>query len=129
MSKIIKRTAAIGAAVAIGAGALAFSAPTADAATYRKPGSVTVKEGRKVVREADKQKCLTLKEVRKIVKGAGYVATDEDNGGTTNVWYGKGKAAGLVVEGYDTGKCATAAALIYDNGNAYAWLDGRVLWA
>ena len=46
MSKIIKRAAAIGAVVAIGAGALAFTAPTADAATYKKPGSVTVKEGR-----------------------------------------------------------------------------------
>jgi hypothetical protein len=41
----------------------------------------------------------------------------------------EGKVAGLVVEGFDTGNCATAAALLYDNGNADAWLNGGVLWS
>ena len=123
MSKIIKRTAAIAAAVAIGAGSLALVAPSeASAATYKKQGSATVKEGRKVVREADKQKCLTLREVQKIVKGAG-VAVEGGRG-----WNATGKAEVLVVA-FGHGKCADAAILGYDNGDAYAWLDGRVLWA
>ena len=71
MSKIITRIAAVGAAVSIGAGGLALTAPTADAATYKKVGTATVKEGSKVVREADQQRCLTVKETRKIVKGNG----------------------------------------------------------
>ena len=43
------------------------------------------------------------------------------------VWEGKGKAAFLVV--HFEGKCAGGAALYYDNGDAYAWIDGKILWA
>jgi hypothetical protein len=38
-------------------------------------------------------------------------------------------SSGAAAEGYDGGKCASAAALIYENGNVYAWLNGGVLWA
>jgi len=121
MSRIIKRVAAIGAAVAIGAGSLALAAPSADAAkVYKKPGSATVKEGRKVVREADKQKCLTLKEAQKIVKGAGY------RGEGVQYWYGKGKADYVIVE-FDGSKCAQAAFLVYDNGDTYGWVNGYLM--
>ena len=126
MSKMIKRVAAVGAAVAIGTSALAMTAPGAASRT----GSATVKEGDKVVREADKQKCLTLKEVRKIVKGKGTAydghGADSYTGGT--YWIGKGKADYLVVE-FNGSKCAQAAYLYYDNSDAYAWIDGKVLWA
>lgn len=102
------------------AGFVATAAPAGAATTG--PGTATVAEGRKVVREADKQSCLTLKEAQKIVHGKG----DRAEGG--RYWMGKGKADVLFVE-FDGQHCAQAAYLYYDNGNAYAWLNGRVLWA
>jgi len=120
MHSIIKKSAAIAATtVALTAGALTVGAPDASAAST---GTVTVKEGRKVVREADRQGCLTKKEARKIVKGTG------NQGEGITYWYGKGKADYLIVE-FNGGRCATGAYLVYDNGDAYAWIDGQVLWA
>jgi hypothetical protein len=117
-----RRIVALAATTALlGGGAAALAPSSAEAATY-KTGTATVKEGRKVVREADKQKCLTLKEVRKYTKANGSYAGEGDY-----VWEGKGKAAFLVV--HFEGKCAGGAALYYDNGDAYAWFDGKMLWA
>ena len=70
---LIVATAALGAGV-VGAA----PAPAAEAKTYKKPGSVTRTEARKVARALDRQKCLTLKETKKIVKGAGYDVTDDE---------------------------------------------------
>ena len=120
MSKIIKRTAAIGAAVAIGVGVGALAATAPDASAAGKVGTATVNEGRKVVREADKQRCLTLKETRKIVHGNG---TRMEGGW---YWYCKGKADILIVT-FNGSKCAQTTLLGYDNGDAFAWIDGRVL--
>ena len=125
MSKIITRIAAVGAAVSIGAGGLALTAPTADAATYKKVGTATVKEGRKVVREADQQRCLTVKETRKIVKGNGEYLGVED-GNANYYWKATGKAEFLLVQYH--GGCANAAALVYDNGNVYSFLNGGLVW-
>lgn len=120
MNKNLKRLAGLGVAAAAGLGMLAVTAPSASASTVKSHGTATVSEGRKVVREADRQKCLTLKEVRKIVHGSG----EQAEGG--RVWFGKGKADFLFVE-FNGGKCAQGAYLFYDNGDAYVWIDGRVL--
>lgn len=121
--KIVSWIAAL--AVTAGLG-LAVTAPTAEAASYGT-GTVTKKEGRKVVREADKQKCLTLKEVRKIVKGKGTYAGDGDY-----VWYGKGSVSGLVVsfDDWQGGNryCADVAGLVYDNGSVYVWAGGSAYY-
>ena len=119
--KNVRRLVALAATTAILGGGVAALAPSnAHAATFGT-GTATVKEGRKVVREADKQKCLTLKEVRKIVKGNG----NQMEGGRS--WNSKGKGDWLGVE-FSGGKCATSAYLVYDNGDAYSWVDGKVLW-
>lgn len=120
--KFGRRLVALAATTAVlGGGAAALAPSNAHAASYGT-GTATVSEGRKVVREADKQSCLTLKEAQKMVKGKGYAV----EGG--RVWNGKGKAEALYVE-FSGSKCAQGAYLLYDNGDAYAWIDGRVLWA
>ena len=109
MHKIITRTLGVGAALAVGLGAMAATAPSASAASH--VGTATVKEGRKVVREADRQRCLTLKETRKIVHGTG--SRDANPG--TYYWYAKGRAEVLIVE--YSGGCAVFSGLQYDNGD------------
>lgn len=121
MNAKIKKVVGVGvSAFALGVGMIAVTAAPSQAATSK--GTATVSEGRKVVREADRQHCLTLREVRKIVHGTG---TKYDTGWA---WRGTGKADVLAVE-FNGGKCVQTAILGYDNGNALAWIDGRVLWA
>ena len=123
MSKIIIRSASVAAAVAIGAGSLALATPSASAATYRSAGTATVAEGRKVVREADEQRCLTLKETRKIVKGNGReYAVDGPTRGFA--WKGKGNVARLNVT-FVHG-CADFVYLDYRHGRTLSWANWTV---
>lgn len=121
MSAKIKKVVGTGvSALALGVGMIGVTAAPSQAATSK--GTATVSEGRMVVREADRQHCLTLREVRKIVHGNG----EQMEGG--RFWRATGKADFFGVE-FNGGKCAKATYLVYDNGNAFAWIDGRVLWA
>lgn len=82
MFTIKTRLVAIGAAVALGAGLLAFAAP-ADAGA--NVGTATVAEADKVQKETFKQSCLTPKEVAKIVHGNGDLS-EEDSGWECDTW-------------------------------------------
>ena len=55
----IRRTATILSALVIGAGTLALATPEASAASR---GTATKSEARKVVKQGERQKCLTIKE-------------------------------------------------------------------
>jgi hypothetical protein len=92
MHKIFTRTAAVAAAVAIGTGALALSAPDAGAASR---GTATATESRKVMRQAEDQRCLTLREARKYVKGTGTYSGTDDIGARYYHWSGKGSVRSL----------------------------------
>lgn len=92
MHKIFTRTAAIAAALAVGAGALAVGAPSASAAST---GTATSAEARKVMRQAEDQRCLTLKEARKIVKGNGTYSGTDSLGARYYHWSGKGSVRTL----------------------------------
>lgn len=119
MNSIIERVVGIAAASTIGLGGLAVMAPDVNA--YSK-GTVTRSEGRKVVREADWQQCLTMKEIRKIVKGSGSPM----EGGRS--WKGRGKVDFLGVEHYGK-RCAVGVYLIMDNGDTLSWVNGQINWA
>lgn len=113
------RRAALIAAVSIAAVTVTGSiAPTT--ASAASPGSVTVSEGRRVIRAADHQRCLTLKETRALVHGSG-VLVGKDSASRYQTWKGKGKASFLDVV-YVHG-CAIGAWLDYDNGRQLSWHD------
>ena len=92
MHKVITRTAATLAATVAIAGGFALSAPDASAASR---GTATATEARKVVREAERQRCLTLKEARKIVHGNGTYSGTDDIGARYYHWSGKGSVRSL----------------------------------
>lgn len=110
-----KRAIATMTAAGVCAIGLSMPAGTADAAGY---ATVTVSEGRKAVREADEQGCLTYKELRKIVGGKGHVV--KRGGRTHYTWPGKGKALGLYVVTRSNG-CADHVSLDYNSGAALRW--------
>jgi hypothetical protein len=123
MRKIITHAAGITAAIAVGIGVVAVTAPSADAAS--STGSVTRKEGRKVIREGDRQKCLTLKEVRKMVHGNGKKTWDAD-GYKEYTWKGAKKSG--VYElwvGFDNKtKCANWGEMSNRNGDFFSFYSG-----
>jgi len=106
----------IGAASAFGG--IGIKAEVAHAAPAK--GTVTVKEGKRVVRAADHQKCLTLKEVRKIVHGQGTVV-GKDSDSRYQTWDGRGKADYLDVIFWHG--CADAVYLVKHSGAELIYLD------
>jgi len=83
-------------------------------------GSVTAREGHRVIIAADTQQCLTLKEVRRLVHGSGVKAAG-DYSGRYQTWRGKGRVSFLDVT-FEHG-CAYGVWLDYDNGRQLAWTD------
>ena len=115
----VRKIAVLAAATLATVAVTASIAPTSASASV-KGGTVTASEGRRVIRAADRQKCLTLKEVRHIVHGKGVKAAG-DYVGTYQTWKGKGKIAFLDVT-FRKG-CADGAWLDYDNGKQLSWID------
>jgi hypothetical protein len=121
MNRIIRKTVAIVAStVALAGGGLALTAGDASAASR---GTATVAEGRKVVREADRQGCLTLKEARKIVKGNGTEYTVE---GPTRGWQWKGSGNVRTLDATFIHGCADFVYLDYRHGRTLVWSNWTV---
>ena len=93
MSKLKTRVAAVGMALALGAGSLALSAP-ADAASHG-PGTVTKAEAKRVNKQLDKQRCLTQKETFRIIHGTGNT---DDKAERTIWWEGRGSVISFTVK-------------------------------
>lgn len=97
--------------------AIAATLPTDAHAASR--GTATAKEARKVVREAEDQRCLTLKEARKIVHGNGtYTGTDEI-GARYYHWSGKGNVRTLDISVLDG--CTDLVVVDWRRGATTAW--------
>jgi len=114
----VRKIAAIAAAT-IAVTGIVTTIPT-DAHAASKAGTVTVSEGRRVVKAADHQRCLTLKETRKIVKGQGTLV-GKDNDSRYQTWNGKGKADYLDVIFWHG--CADAVYLVRHSGKELVFLD------
>jgi len=117
MHSIIKKSVAIAATtVALSTGALALTAGDASAASR---GTATATESRKMVRQAEDQRCLTLKEARKIVKGNGtYIGTD-DLGARYYHWAGKGNVRTLDIS--VLGSCTDLVVVDWRRGATTYW--------
>jgi hypothetical protein len=87
MNKSIKRVVGIAATAAVGFGIMAVTAPSASAAGR---GSASVSEINKLSREMDRQKCVTLKEVRKIIHGNGTREWTRPGSWKGYTWNGSG---------------------------------------
>lgn len=118
MNKTISRIAGITGAVALGVGALGAMAPDASAAGR---GTATKTEARKVVREAESQRCLTLKEARKIVKGNGTYIGSDDLGARYYHWAGTGSVRTLDIS--VLGSCTDLVAVDWRRGATTYWGD------
>ena len=97
------------AALALAGGAAAVTAMPAEAAIKGK-GSVSARESDKVLRAMSKQRCLTIKETQRIVKGKGTkVRATAKNRHVVWSWNGTGAVDKLEVQ--------------YDKGCAYAHIE------
>ena len=117
MHSIIKKAAAIAVTtVSLAVGASALSATDASAASR---GTATTAEARKVVREAESQRCLTLREARKIVKGNGTYTGTDSLGARYYHWEGKGNVRTLDIS--VLGSCTDLVAVDWRRGATTYW--------
>lgn len=112
----VRKIAAIAAATIATVAVTASIAPTT--ASAASVGTVTVKEGKRVIRAADNQRCLTLKETRRIIHGNG-VLVGKDSTSRYQTWNGKGKADFVDVV-YSHG-CAVGVWFVYKSERQLSW--------
>ena len=74
------------AALALGGSMVASAAP-ADAHTYSKEGTVSAKEANKLFKQAFRQKCLTVHEVRHIAHGSGQEQLESEGDNVESLYY------------------------------------------
>lgn len=122
MNKIITRTAAVAATVLTIGGLAMATAPNASAASR---GTATSSEARKVMREAENQRCLTLREARKIVHGNGTYSGTDDLGARYYHWAGKGNVRTLDISVLDG---CTDLVVIDWRRNATTWWGNYGAW-
>jgi hypothetical protein len=98
MNKLIIRTASVAAAALTIGGLALATAPNASAASR---GTASTSEAHKIVREAQNQRCLTLREARKIVHGNGTYSGVDDLGARYYHWAGTGSVRTLDISVLD----------------------------
>ncbi|HEY5848736.1 MAG TPA: hypothetical protein VIT42_18290 [Microlunatus sp.] len=109
MSKFKRIGVAVLATIALAGGAAAATASPAEAAIKGK-GTVSARESDKVLRAMTKQRCLTIKETQRIVKGKGTkVSATAKNRHVVWSWNGIGAVDKLEIQ--------------YHKGCAYAHIE------
>jgi hypothetical protein len=112
VNKIITRLAGIAGAVALGVGVLGVMAP--DASAYSR-GTASKSEISKLNRAMDRQKCVTLKETRKILKANGTKDWSRPGAWKGYTWNGTGDVEYLDVRFHRN--------CVYYTEWSYAWDD------
>ena len=108
MSHARKAVIAAVAALALGSSMVASVAP-ADAHTYAKEGTVSAKEASKLFKQAFKQKCLTVHEVRHIAHGSGQEQLESEGDNVESLYYqGTLKSHIYALRAGFEGGCATS---------------------